>query len=57
VNWLRDEQRSEGPGGVITFAISVRMTGALKQHIVRLPNAFGNRIEAMVKRSPNALTC
>jgi hypothetical protein len=35
VNWLRDEDRAEGPKGRITFAISVRMTASLKQHIGR----------------------
>jgi hypothetical protein len=37
VNWLRDEQRGAGPRGRITFAVSVRMSGNLKQHILRLP--------------------
>jgi len=37
VRWLRDEQRSEGPRGRITFAVSVRMTSALKDHILRVP--------------------
>jgi hypothetical protein len=36
VNWLRDERRSDGPQGPITFAISVRMTARLKEHILRL---------------------
>jgi hypothetical protein len=36
VNWLRDENRSEGPQGRITFAISVRMTPSLKEHIGRM---------------------
>jgi Transposase DDE domain group 1 len=36
VNWLRDEQRSEGPRGRITFAVSVRMSSGLKKHILRL---------------------
>ena len=36
VNWLRDENRTEGPQGRITFAISVRMTPSLKQHIGRI---------------------
>ncbi len=36
VKWLRDEERSEGPKGRITFGISVRMTANLKKHIVRL---------------------
>ena len=33
---LRDERRADGPQGVITFAISVRMTPNLKKHIARL---------------------
>lgn len=37
VNWLRDERRPEGPPGLITFGISVRMTPHLKKHIVCLP--------------------
>ena len=36
VNWLRDEKRAEGPPGPIVFAISVRMTTTLKEHIRRL---------------------
>jgi hypothetical protein len=36
VSWLRDEQREQGPQGPISFAISVRMTNVLKQHILRL---------------------
>ena len=40
VRWLRDEQREGGPPGPITFAISVRMTAKLKQHILRLPEAL-----------------
>jgi hypothetical protein len=36
VKWLRDEDRSEGPKGPITFGISVRMTANLKKHIGRL---------------------
>ena len=40
VNWLRNEQRTEGPRGPITFAISVRMTPNLKKHILRLPDAL-----------------
>jgi hypothetical protein len=39
VNWLRDEKRSEGPSGVITFGVSVGMTAGLKQHIARLPES------------------
>jgi hypothetical protein len=37
LNWLRTEQRTDGPQGPITFAISVRMTAAVKSHILRLP--------------------
>jgi hypothetical protein len=40
LNWLRDENRSEGPSGPITFAISVRMTSGLKKHVLRLPDSF-----------------
>jgi hypothetical protein len=40
LNWLRDEKRSEGPQGPITFGISVRMTPNLKQHIVRMGEAL-----------------
>ena len=36
VNWLRDQNRSEGPQGPITFGISVRMTASLKEHILRI---------------------
>ncbi len=36
LNWLRDQKRTEGPQGPITFVISVRMTPNLKKHIVRL---------------------
>ena len=39
VNWLGDEQRSQGPRGRITFALSVRMTSGLKKHILRLPDS------------------
>lgn len=40
VNWLRDEQRSEGPRGPIIFGISARMTPKLKKHILRLPDSL-----------------
>jgi hypothetical protein len=40
VNWLRDEKRPEGPQGQITFAISVRMTPSLKEHIGRMSESF-----------------
>src|ERR1700719_3675998 len=36
MNWLRNEQRAEGPRGPIQFAISARMQPSLKQHILRL---------------------
>jgi len=38
LNWLRDEKRADGPQGLITFGISVRMTPNLKRHIERLPD-------------------
>jgi hypothetical protein len=37
LTWLRDEKRADGPQGLITFGISVRMTPNLKKHIERLP--------------------
>jgi hypothetical protein len=37
LNWLRDEQRADGPRGPIVFGISVRMNRSLKEHIERLP--------------------
>jgi len=40
LKWLRDEQRTDGPQGPITFGISVRMTGNLKKHIGRLPESL-----------------
>jgi hypothetical protein len=40
VNWLRDENRAEGPKARITFAISVRMTASLKQHIGRVTESL-----------------
>jgi len=40
VRWLRDEEREGGPRGRISFAISVRMTPALKKHILRIPDSL-----------------
>jgi len=40
LRWLRDERRADGPQGVITFGISVRMTPNLKQHIARLSESL-----------------
>lgn len=37
MNWLRNEQRADGPGGPIRFAISARMQASLKEHILRIP--------------------
>ena len=37
--WLRDERRADGPQGPIGFAISARMSAALHQAIVRVPEA------------------
>lgn len=42
VNWLRDEQRPEGPQGRITFAINVPMMWQLKKHhMERLAETMG----------------
>ncbi len=37
MQWLRDEKRAEGPPGFIGFAISARMSEALQQAILRVP--------------------
>ena len=37
VNWLRDEKREGGPRGFIGFAISARMSEALHEEIVAVP--------------------
>lgn len=37
VDWLRDEQRAEGPQGFIGFAMSARMSEALHQAILQVP--------------------
>ena len=39
IAWLRDEQREEGPRGFIGFAISARMTEALRQAVEAVPEA------------------
>ena len=33
LRWLRDDRRADGPQGLITFGISVRMTPNLKKHV------------------------
>jgi Transposase DDE domain group 1 len=37
VNWLRDEQRTEGPRGFIGFGISARRSEALRKAILAVP--------------------
>ena len=37
LRWLRDEQRADGPSGIIGFAITAKMTDALHQAILRVP--------------------
>lgn len=39
IEWLRDEQRKDGPQGFIGFAISARMSDALHRAILRVPEA------------------
>src|SRR5436853_1939010 len=39
VDWLRDEQRAEGPQGFIGFAVSARMSDALHQAILQVPES------------------
>ena len=40
LQWLRDENRTDGPQGPITFGISVRMTPNLKKHMARLTESL-----------------
>ena len=42
LQWLRDQKRADGPQGVITFGISVRMPPNLKKHIARLSEPLLN---------------
>jgi hypothetical protein len=37
IEWLRDEKRADGPQGFIGFAISARMSEALQQAILQVP--------------------
>jgi hypothetical protein len=39
MQWLRDEKRANGPQGLIGFAISARMSEALHQAILQVPEA------------------
>ena len=39
IAWLRDEQREDGPGGFIGFAISARMSQSLRQAVETVPEA------------------
>jgi hypothetical protein len=39
IDWLRDEKRSDGPAGCIGFAISARMSPALRQAVGAVPEA------------------
>jgi hypothetical protein len=42
LDWLRDEQRAEGPKGFIGFAISARMSDALHTAILKIPEDCGS---------------
>ncbi len=37
LNWLRDEERADGPRGAIGFAVSARMSEALRKAIGKVP--------------------
>ena len=37
IQWLRDEEREDGPRGFIGFAISARMSEALHKAILKIP--------------------
>jgi hypothetical protein len=39
IQWLRDEKRADGPQGLIGFAISARMSDALHQAILQVPES------------------
>jgi len=39
IDWLRDEQRTDGPQGFMGFAISARMSEALHQAILQVPES------------------
>lgn len=53
MDWLRDEKRAGGPEGRIGFAISARMTDALRRAIAALPEAaweqYGKAHEADIR--------
>src|SRR5438128_4039237 len=48
MDWLRDENREDGPAGYIGFAVSARMSPALRAAIEAVPEAqwedYGKRI-------------
>ena len=52
MNWLRDEERGGGPRGFIGFAISARMSEALHEAILAVPEEAwqGERSEAGAER-------
>src|SRR4051794_7512456 len=39
IDWLRDEQRPDGPQGFIGFGVSARMSPALRQAVEAVPEA------------------
>jgi hypothetical protein len=53
LDWLRDEKREEGPAGRMGFAISARMSGALREAVVALPDEawqeYGKREEEVIR--------
>lgn len=61
VNWLRDEQRADGPQGGIGFAISARMSEALHQAILQVPESgwkpMGSRTPARYASAPRLTLC
>ena len=42
INWLRNEEREGGPQGFIGFGISARMSAALHQAILKIPEVPAN---------------
>ena len=57
VRWLRDQKRPDGPQGLITFALSVRMTPTLKEHILRLPESAWKPYRDDAETIANVRTC
>src|SRR5260370_7097982 len=60
LRWLSNESREEGPQGCIGFAISVRMSEALREAILEVPEkewkAYGDPDPGRDRDAPQALS-